>query len=216
MKEISKVLLSIITALTVFSLAFIPAPASAFVPVTGQTNSLSVANSTVHFSVQSLDTFSTSVSNGNSSQLAGIYVSDNFGFPVIQQPSGNASYISSQNNTFTQFSLASNYGSIGILAHNYLAGKYLNSMYSGEVISLVYGDGSVKNFTVSEVRKYQALTPSSQYSDFVNLNDSSKNLTSSDLFMETFGLNGALVMQTCISKDGNSSWGRLFVIAYAS
>jgi hypothetical protein len=118
--------------------------------------------------------------------------------------------------TFTQFGMASNYGSIGVLAHNYLAGKYLNSLSVGDVITVTFTDGSIKDYTVSDVKIYQALSPESMYSNFVDVNNTSKVLSSSNMFLSTFGLKGALVLQTCVTKNGNSSWGRIFVIAYAS
>ena len=205
----------ILTVFTILFLLFSPFQQSAVIPVTGFSSGLASVQLAAPLSLQSIDTFAASLNNGDSGQLVGVFADGTFALPVVQQ-GGNSGYVSTRNNTLTQFGLASDYGSTGILAHNYLSGKYFSSLSSGQTISLVYGDGSVKNYTVSEVRRYQALSPNSQYSDFVNLGDTTKQLSSSDLFLETFGQSGALVLQTCISKNGSSSWGRLFVIAYAS
>ena len=129
---------------------------------------------------------------------------------VVQQSSNN--YVSTSSGTVTQFGLANQFGSIGLLAHNYLSGSSFSKLGSGTEIVLVYGDGSTKKYQVSAVKKYQALSPTDPYSDFVNVDNSDSTLTSSDVFNETYGT-GGLVLQTCISKNGNSSWGRLFVIA---
>lgn len=193
-------------------LAFAPALNLNTIPVTGTSALVAAAPSTL----KSLDDFASSVKNGSSSQITGIYAADKFALTVVQQPSGNAGYVSTSSETVTQFGLATSYGSTGLLAHNYLAGKYFSNLSSGATITVIFGDGSKKNYTVSEVRQYQALDPTNIYSNFVNLSDSSKKLSSTDVFNETFGKSGALVLQTCISKDGNSSWGRLFIIAYAS
>jgi hypothetical protein len=210
--KLQKILrLFLISASMLFS--FSPALNLVTLPITGLNISVAAAPSTL----QSVTDFAASVKNGNASQLVGIYAADKFALTVVQQPSGNTGYVSaSSSSVVTQFGLASNYGSTGLLAHNYLAGQFFSNLSSGATITAVYGDGSTKNYTVSEVRQYQALSPTSVYSDFVNVNDNSKTLSSSDLFNETFGKNGALVLQTCINKNGNSSWGRLFVIAYAS
>ncbi len=112
--------------------------------------------------------------------------------------------------------MASSYGSIGMLAHNYLAGASFASLGSGKEIDVIYGDGKVVKYTVSSIRKYQALSPTSMYSDFKDLSNPSKTLSVSDVFYATYGKSGALVLQTCISNNGNASWGRLFVIAYKS
>jgi len=217
MKTSSKFLITLLSALTMLSMAFTSAPVTSLVPVTGNFNNLAVVNTTIHPATsQSLDTFVASVKNGNSSQLTGVYVAGSFGFPVVQQPSGSPAYVSTTSNTLTQFGMASQYGSVGILAHNFLAGQYFSSFSSGKVITLVFGNGSTKNYTVSAVKQFQALNPESAYSQFVDLSNPSKKISSTDLFLQTFGLSGALVMQTCISKNGNSSWGRLFVVAYPS
>ncbi|MPM55358.1 hypothetical protein SDC9_102153 [bioreactor metagenome] len=193
-------------------LAFAPALNVTSIPVTGN----SAIFAAVPTTVQSVDDFAASVKNGNASQITGVYATDKFALTVVQQPSGNAGYVSTASETVTQFGLASSYGSTGLLAHNYLAGKYFSSISSGATLTVIFGDGSKKNYTVSEVRQYKALDPTNLYSNFVNLNDSSKTLSSTDVFNETFGKSGALVLQTCITKDGNSSWGRLFIIAYSS
>lgn len=158
----------------------------------------------------SLETFAASLNKSDSSQLVGIFVKNVMAVKVVQQSS--ATYVSTSSGTVTQFGMASQYGSIGLLAHNYLSGASFSKLGSGTEIVLVYGDGSTKSYQVSAVKKYQALSPTDPYSNFVNLDNPDATLTSTDVFNETYG-SGGLVLQTCISKNGNSSWGRLFVIA---
>lgn len=161
-------------------------------------------------STTSIETFAASLKKTDSSQLVGVFVKNVMAVKVVQQSS--ATYVSTSSGTVTQFGMASGYGSIGLLAHNYLSGASFSKLGSGTEIILVYGDGSTKKYTVTSVKKYQALSPTDPYSNFVNLNSPDATLTSSDVFNETYG-SGGLVLQTCISKNGNSSWGRLFVIA---
>lgn len=156
-----------------------------------------------------LATFVQQVTNGNSGQITGIYSDDLFALAVVQQPSGQAGYVSTAGNTATQFGMASG---LGFLAHNYLSGSLFSYLYGGAPITVVYGDGHTRAYQVSQVRKFQALSPDSPYSDFVDL-ASGSTLSASDLFYATYGVGGQLVLQTCISANGNSSWGRLFVIA---
>ncbi len=157
----------------------------------------------------SLANFTQQVTNGNSGQVTGLYSDNLFALPVVQQPSGQAGYVSSAGNTTTQFGMASG---LGFLAHNYLSGSLFSYLYGGAPITVVYGDGHTKSYRVSQVRKFQALSPDSPYSDFVDL-ASGSTLSASDLFYATYGVGGQLVLQTCISANGNSSWGRLFIIA---
>jgi len=134
-------------------------------------------------------------------------------FPVVQQPSGNASYVSTNANVLTQFGTASQYGSTGLLAHNTLAGANFYNLKTGDVISIIYGDGSIDLFRITQIQEYQALDPYSPYSNFVDLSNPGVQLSSTDLFYHTYGLGHVLVLQTCLSKNGNDSWGRTFVIA---
>ena len=188
-------LISIITVLVVF-FGFMPA-------------------SPVHAaaSASSLEAFTASLTKSDSSQLVGVFVKDVMAVTVVQQSS--ASYVSTKSGTVTQFGLASQHGSIGLLAHNYLAGANFSKLSAGTEIVLVYGDGSTKKFKVSGVKKYQALNPSDPYSNFINLDSPDATITSTDVFNQTYG-SGGLVLQTCISKNGNSSWGRLFIMASAA
>jgi len=164
-------------------------------------------------SLQSLVSFTRSVENGRSSQLVGVYSPNVLSFPVVQQPSGNAAYVSTSANVLTQFSAASQYGSTGLLAHNTLAGANFYSLKTGDVISVIYGDGSIDLFRINQIQMYQALDPYSPYSNFVDLSNPGVQLSSTDLFYRTYGLGNVLILQTCLSKNGNDSWGRTFVIA---
>lgn len=161
-------------------------------------------------SSNSIESFVASLNKTDSTQLTGVFVKNVMAVKVVQQSS--AAYVSSSSGTVTQFGMASQYGSIGLLAHNYLSGASFSKLSYGTEIILVLGDGSTKKYQVTAVKKYQALSPTDPYSDFVNLNNPDATLTSTDVFNETYG-SGGLVLQTCISKNGNSSWGRLFVIA---
>jgi hypothetical protein len=158
-----------------------------------------------------LDEFTSVLATSDSSKLVGIYVENLMAVRVVQQP--NASYVSSISGTVTQFGLANQYGSIGLLAHNYLSGSFFSELQSGDKIMLVYGDGSSKEYSVSAIKQYQALSPNDPYSKFIDLEEPETTLSSTELFKTTYTTKGNLVLQTCISKDGNVSWGRLFVIA---
>jgi hypothetical protein len=159
-----------------------------------------------------LDMFVEQVQNGQADQLRGIYIPGVLAAPVVQQPSERSDFVSSWQNVVTQFNMASKVGSTGLLAHNYLAGKSFALLKGGQDFYLVYGDGRVVQFTVSEVLQYEALEPASASSKFVDLKSGS-TLTHSALFLEVYDRPGQVVLQTCIEKDNEPSWGRLFIIA---
>jgi hypothetical protein len=159
-----------------------------------------------------LSSFTLSIQNGNASLLRGVYVDGLFALPIVQQPTYNAAYVSTIDNTVTQFGLASQFENIGFLAHNYLSGQYFFQLMPGMLIRLIYGDGQIEYFIVTNIYRYRATSPYSVYSDFVDL-DTQEYLTGSALFTKVYMGPSHVTFQTCISQNGNSSWGRLFVIA---
>jgi hypothetical protein len=156
--------------------------------------------------------FSKSVQNGDASTLRGVYVPDVLALPIVQQPAGNAGYVSIEDGKLTQFGMASKFGNVGLLAHNHLSGKSFSQLAVGQEVRLVYGNGKVENFVITEVLQYQALQPTSPYSSFHNLTKD-ETLTAEQMFKRVYFGDRHITFQTCIARDGSSSWGRLFVIA---
>jgi len=156
--------------------------------------------------------FSESVQNGDAKTLRGVYVPDTFALPIVQQPSNNAGYVSYKDGELTQFGMASQYGNVGLLAHNHLSGKLFSDIAVGQEIRLVYGDGKVEYFVVTEVLRYQALQPNSPWSNFRDL-ATDKQLNAEQMFKRVYFGDRHVTFQTCIEQNGESSWGRLFVIA---
>ena len=156
--------------------------------------------------------FSNSVQNGQASVLRGVYTRDVLALPVVQQPSDSPAYVSSYDGLVTQFGMAAQYGTVGLLAHNHLAGRSFSGLAVGQEVRLVYGDGHVERFVITEVLEYQALQPTSPYSSFRDL-ASDEVLSAQQMFQRVYQGERHITFQTCIDAEGNSSWGRLFVIA---
>jgi hypothetical protein len=163
-------------------------------------------------SLPGMDTFVSQIRNGQAGELRGIYIAGILAAPIVQQPRGMEEFVSPWQNIVTQFGLASNHGSIGLLAHNYLAGKSFSVLQPGQEIHLVYGDGQIATFIVSEILHYQALQPDSTSSTFINL-DTRQSQSYASLFSSIYNRPGQVIFQTCISAADDLTWGRLFVIA---
>lgn len=160
--------------------------------------------------IPDINTFKETVSNGNSEEIRGIYVSNLMAYTVVQQPIGNLGYVSSEKSVVTQFNIPKN---IGLLAHNFYAGKIFPNVKVGDIIILIYGDGRSESFEVSDVQSYQALEPRNPYSNFKELE--SRDMYSADkLFNKVYQGEYHLTLQTCIQNGSELSWGRLFIIAY--
>lgn len=159
-----------------------------------------------------LGTFTDWVNDGQSAILTGVYVPNVLADGIVQQPAGESTFVSPRQNIVTQFAAASELGSTGLLAHNFLAGAQFPQIQRGQKLYLVYGDGRSTVFVVTQILQYQALQPESPYSDFIDLSNH-HSLSSSDVFTTVYGRRGAVVLQTCIANNGEPSWGRLFIVA---
>ena len=156
--------------------------------------------------------FSTSVQDGNADILRGVYVANVLATPVVQQPVNNAGFVSSIDGVLTQFGMPSQFGNVGLLAHNNLSGKLFFDLEIGQEVRLVYGDGRVETFIVDRILKYQAFQPNSPYSNFRDLS-TNENFTAEQVFRTAYTGDRHVTFQTCIAANGISTWGRIFVIA---
>lgn len=157
--------------------------------------------------------FIQAVATGDANTITGIFAYNVFAMDVTQQPASNPGYISPSEDTITEFGLARKYGTIGMLAHNYLAGNTFFQLQAGQDVYLVFGDGSLQKYTIVDILSYQALQPNSPYSNFLNMKDAGDFLSAEELFYKVYAQEDALVLQTCIENQGIETWGRLFIIA---
>jgi hypothetical protein len=169
---------------------------------------------TGEFSTLDLSDLITTTDIVDPEQVVGVYAPSLFAIPVVQQPVDKPWFVSSESNIITQFHLASDYGSIGLLAHNTLAGSFFTDLQIGGEVMVFLGDGSSRRYVVGEIRSYQALDPVNPYSSFRLASGRGKDLSSTDLFNLIYAVPNRVVFQTCIERNGDQNWGRYFVIAY--
>jgi len=178
-----------------------------FIPISGQP---SVKFPSI--TLPSYEAFVNAVKNGDANVVRGVYVPGILALRVQQQPKNNVSYVPSSAGIVAQFRMAAQSGTTGLIAHNYLSGRLFFELEIGQKIIIVYGDGSEKHYIVRDLQQYQALDPDSIYSDFHNL-ETNERFSSTDLFNRVYTGAHHVTFQTCITKDNNLTWGRLFVIA---
>jgi len=99
-----------------------------------------------------------------------------------------------------------------LLAHNTLSGTFFSQLAIGQQVLLIYGDGRVENFVVASVLRFQASDSKSISSSFRNL-DRNETLSATEMFNRAYAGERHLAFQTCIEANGNTSWGRLFIVA---
>jgi len=159
-----------------------------------------------------LEDFVHSVAGGPLEALRGIYVPGIMAIGVVQQPGDDPAFVSPEENTATQFQSAEPFGVLGLLAHNYLAGRYFYSLNSGQEIFLVFGDGSTRRYQVTEISQYERLTLGDVHSDFLDL-ATGQTLDAAQLFARYYDGPHHVTLQTCIEKDGVWNWGVQFTRA---
>lgn len=183
---------------------------SSLIPVTGSTGERNPYFTSPNASKLA---FIDQVTNGNSEQVTGLWLPNLTGLVVVEQPTGQTGFVSDQPDRVTHFQLAADYGSMGLLAHSYLAGAFFNKLDLNQIITIIYGDGSTVKYRVTEIRQYQALDPDNVLTDFSAIDDGGKKISQEDLFYEIYNHPGRLILQTCIIFNNDNLWGRKFVIA---
>jgi hypothetical protein len=163
-------------------------------------------------SYSDLQEFVARVSDGYTEVVRGVFVPDIFGLPVVQQPKDQAIFVSSEPRSVTQFGKAEKNGVTGLLAHNYLAGRLFYQLRPGQDVMIVYGDGTVKHYRITDIYRFQKLVPSNLYSDLVDLSSGAR-ATSSQVFNRFYRGQDQLVFQTCLESGGKLNWGLTFIVA---
>ena len=163
------------------------------------------ANATTASGIPSLGAFVDSVTNG-SKEVTGVYVDGLFAYRVLQ--TGNA--VPGGAGVVGQYAQAKKKGNIGLLAHNYAAGAKFYSLTPGMKVKIIYGNGNVKTLTVKKVDRYQASDPQNYAAPFIN-SQTGKQISARALFNKMY--TSGVTFQTCITQNGSSTWGLLFVRA---
>jgi hypothetical protein len=210
-------LLSVILLLIFLTTTIFPPVNNYLVPVTGETN-LSSEAVNINFRTINYKSFYQFIKNvtekRSGNQIVGMIAPKQFSLPIMQQPVGRPDFVSNEAEVVTEFSLTKQFGSTGLLAHNHLAGSNFSILQVNDLIVLVTANKEYKFFKIEKIRSYQALSPNSPYSNFVDLDNPSNVLSAVDLFMEVYTDEDSLVIQTCITQGNEPSWGRLFIQAY--
>jgi hypothetical protein len=160
----------------------------------------------------SLSEFTQQVSDGQADQVRGIYVSRVMALRIVPQPQGDPGFISAEEGTATLFQTASFFGVTGLLAHNFLSGRDFFHLTNGQEIDVIYGDGHLRNYRVSQIDDFQRLSINDLRSNFMELSNGLQK-TADQVFADFYQGSPHLTLQTCIEKDGEWSWGVRFIKA---
>jgi hypothetical protein len=165
-----------------------------------------------HASLPSLIAFTQQVSDGQGDLVRGVYVPSVMALRVVPQPQGDPGFISADDGTATLFQTASFFGVTGLLAHNFLSGRDFFRLNTGQEINVIYGDGHVRHYRVSQIDDFQRLSINDLRSNFMELS-SGLQKTADQVFADFYQGSPHLTLQTCIERDGEWSWGVRFIKA---
>ncbi len=157
-----------------------------------------------------LSSFRASVLTGNRKVVTGVFVDGVLALPVVQQVCRMC--VSRAQNTVTQFAWAAKYGVKGLIAHDYLSGKLFYGLRPGQRVDLIYGDGRVEYYWITEVERYRQTIPGDTATGYIDLS-TGRGYDVEGMFRKVYMGSDHVTFQTCIAKDGNLSWGMLFAIA---
>lgn len=156
--------------------------------------------------------FVKAVTNGRADQVTGMYAPGIGHYYVTQQASVNDMRVSPVEGVLTQYRRPAAGRVIGLLAHNFAAGARFAWFQSGDLLFLVYGDGKVVNYRLTGTLRYQAADPDNAASNLIDLADG--RVQSADaVYRRVYTGAPHLVLQTCLSGNGDLKWGRLFLLA---
>jgi len=184
------------------------------IPITGGNLDAEEFKDQIQMEIDFESFYSTLNLNGGEN-IVGLFVEEKIALEVVQQPKASQGYVTAIDGIATQFRTAKYYGSFGFLAHNFLSGENFFDLELGDEITMIDADGNELSYTVSDIRSYEALDPRSTRSDFIDL-ETGEHVGNLDLFHDIYESENRLVLQTCIEKDGDWEWGRLFIIAEPS
>jgi hypothetical protein len=181
-----------------------------FIP---RTSSTELHNQYISSPTQSKTAFINYIINGDSDHIAGIWLPGLVGLTTVYQPTNQPGFVSEKAGSVTVFQLTEDFGSIGLLAHANKAGAFFHGLTINQIITLIYGDGSLVKYIVTDDHEYQAVDPKNALTDFISTDSPELLLSQEDLFREIYAPPGRLVLQTCIIMDNENYWGRKFIIA---
>lgn len=162
--------------------------------------------------VPSLGSFLRVVAGGPPDAVRGLYAAGALALRVVPQPDADPNFISVDRGAATQFETPSLFGVVGLLAHNFLGGRDFFRLRRGQDLVLIYGNGALRKYRISEISDFERLTQSEPRSDFLEL-ATGEVRTVDQVFARFYEGSPHLTLQTCIERDGVWDWGVRFVVA---
>lgn len=141
----------------------------------------------------------------------GLYVPDEFAFPIVAQPEDQDLYVSTKRNLLTLFRAAQQNGVTGLLAHNFLAGALFYDLEIGQEVWVVESEQKQRAYKITRIEQFQKIT-GAQDEVFIDLRTNDA-MSTSEVFDRFYTGEPHLTLQTCLEGEGDPSWGLTFIVA---
>jgi hypothetical protein len=192
---------------------FLPLP-TLLPPIPSPTPELSSTPGLQEQSSLKLELFVKEIEDGTEF-VRGVYIKNILALHIVQQPKHKNTDVTLIPGAVSQFRLAEEVGSIGLLGRSESVGKNFLKISKGEEVIVINGKGKTTTYKVSEILKFKAFEPDNPSSNFVQLDEDNKPIkgtyiNANNLFQKIYSArNNRLVLQTCFDRDE----GRIFFIA---
>jgi hypothetical protein len=162
--------------------------------------------------VHELPEFVESSGSGDSELVTGVYAPGRFDLIVEQQPPNHNLYVTEKWGYATQFARPLRFEVIGLLAHNTFSGILFYGLDLNDDVFLVFGDGRTAVYRVEAIEEFQKLEPGNPRSDYMEL-ATGRQMTTNEVFTRFYKNGHHLILQTCLERNGDMSWGVRFIRA---
>lgn len=133
-----------------------------------------------------------------------VAIEGGFGSMFVVYQGGDYGFVSETEGIVTLFEAAWRDGSMGFLAHNYLAGYEFYGVEVGDLLRVRLADGSVERFAVREVAVFLAVEPGAEWTDVVD--ESGRRLTQEQVYELMYEREGWTILQTCVGGVYEGWW----------
>jgi len=127
-----------------------------------------------------------------------------FGSLEVRYQGGEYGYVADMRGAVTLFQAAWEDGSLGFLAHNYLAGAAFYELRAGNLLRVTAADGSARWYLVRETMVYTAIDPGEWWTDVID--EDGMRWSQEEVYAGLYERQGWVVLQTCWGVGRYAGW----------
>lgn len=127
-----------------------------------------------------------------------------FGSLEVRYQGGEYGFVADLRGAVTLFQAAWDDGSLGFLAHNYLAGAAFYELRAGNLLRVTAADGSSRWYVVRETMVFTAIDPGKWWTDVID--EEGRRWSQEEVYAGLYERQGWVVLQTCWGEGRYAGW----------